>query len=191
MSCSRTGTIFVFALTVASASSLTGQQLRLIEVGVHAPKQTHDDAPSDLSLTAKSVGWSTMGSLLGGIAGLAVDQAYCERHHGKEPSVLFGPCFLYVNEGFGTGWFSGAIIGATYGAVKEARKRGCPRGAAILRALAGASLGAVPGVIIVAQRTGKYPPLRAVFIAGAPLLSGLGAAAAVGGCREIGPGVIQ
>jgi hypothetical protein len=191
MSCSRTGITFVFLLTVGPASSLTGQQLRLIEVGVHAPGQTHDDASSDLSLTAKSVGWSIWGSLLGGITGLVVDQTYCERHHGKEAGGFFGPCFLYANEGFGTGWFSGAIIGSTYGAVKEARKRGCPRGAATLRALAGATVGAAPGVIITAQRTGKYPASRAVFIAGAPLLSGLGAAAAVGRCRGIGPGVIQ
>ena len=183
MTCSRTGTIVAFLATVASASSLTAQELRLIEAGVHAPRQTHDDGPSDLSLTAKSVGWSAMGSLLGGSAGLAVDQAYCKRHHGDEPSFLFGPCFLYANEGFGTGWFSGTIVGATYGAVRQARKRGCPRGAAILRAVAGASVGAAPGLIIVAQRTGKYPPSRSVFIAGAPLLSGLGAAAAVVGCH--------
>jgi len=39
-----------------------------------------------------------------------VDQAYCERHHGNEPSFLFGPCFLYANEGFAVGWFGGAIV---------------------------------------------------------------------------------
>ena len=183
MTCSRTGTFLAFLATVASASSLAAQELRLIEAGVHAPKQTQYEGPSDLALTAKSVGWSAMGSLLGGSAGLAVDQAYCKRHHGDEPSFLFGPCFLYANEGFGVGWFSGTIVGATYGAVKEARKRGCPRGAAILRAVAGASVGAAPGLIIVAKRPGKYPPSRSVFIAGAPLLSGLGAAAAVIGCH--------
>ena len=74
-------------------------------------------------------------------------------------------------------------MGATFGAAQVAEKRGCARKAAILRAAVGAAFGAVPGVAVVAQRTGKYPPSRSVFIAGAPVLSGIGAAVAVRGCH--------
>jgi hypothetical protein len=176
--------IIVLFAAVASPVSLASQQVRLLELGVHPPPQTQAaKAPSNFSLTAKSIGSSAMGALAGGVAGLAVDQAYCQDHHGKEPGFIFGPCFLYANEGFGVGWFGGAIVGATYGAVKQSRKRGCPRSAALLRAMAGAIVGASPGLIIVAKRTGNYPPSRSIFIASAPLLSGLGAAAAVEGCR--------
>ncbi|HEX9130363.1 MAG TPA: hypothetical protein VF850_14465 [Gemmatimonadaceae bacterium] len=185
MTWSRSGITLALAIIVASTRSLDCQQLRLIEAGVHTRDYTQvaDTRPSAFSLSIKSIGGSVGGSLLGGTAGLAVDQAYCERHHGKEPSFLFGPCFLYANEGFAAGWFGGAIVGSTLGAVRVAEKRGCARGAAILRAAIGATIGAAPGLSIVAKRSGKYPPSRSIFIAGAPILSGLGAAAAVVGCH--------
>jgi hypothetical protein len=183
MPCQRTGIIFAVLVTLASPPTLVSQQQRLIEVGVHAAQTQPREAPSNFALIAKSVGRSVLGSLAGGLAGLAVDQEYCQRHHGHDPSFLFGPCFLYANEGFGAGWFGGAIVGSTYGAVKAARKRGCPRDTAMLRAIAGATLGAAPGLIVVVKRTGNYPPSRSVFIASAPLLAGIGAAAAVTGCH--------
>jgi hypothetical protein len=185
MTWSRSGITLALAIIVASTRSLGCQQLRLIEAGVHTPDYTQvaDTRPSAFSLGIKSIGESVFGSLLGGAAGLAVDQAYCERHHGKEPSFLFGPCTFYANEGFAAGWFGGAIVGSTLGAVRVAEKRGCARGPAILRAAIGATIGAAPGLSIVARRSGKYPPSRSIFIAGAPFLSGLGAAAAVAGCH--------
>jgi hypothetical protein len=177
-------TIAIGALIV-SAQVAGSQQLQQIEVGIQHPQPPETDhrPPSGFVLGAKSVGWSALGSLVGGAAGLAVDQAYCQRHHGKEPSFLFGPCTFYANEGFGAGWFGGTVLGATFGAVQVAEKRGCARKTAIMRSLIGATVGAAPGVAIVAQRTGKYPPSRAIFIAGAPLLSGIGAAVAVSGCH--------
>jgi len=185
MTWSRSGITLTLAVIVASTRSLGCQQLRLIEAGIHTPNYTQvaDASPSAFSLGKESVGWSVFGTLLGGAAGLAVDQAYCERHHGKEPSVLFGPCSFYANEGFAAGWFGGAIAGSTVGAVRVAEKRGCARSAAILRAAVGASIGAAPGLNIVARRSGKYPPSRSIVIAGTPFLSGLGAAAAVVGCH--------
>lgn len=182
---SRGAIALALAIIVASTPSLGCQQLRLIEAGIHTPEYTQvaDSGPSALSLSTKSVGWSVYGSLLGGAWGLVVDQVYCERHHGKEPSFLFGPCFMYVNEGFAAGWFGGAIVGSSFGAVRVAEKRGCARSAAILRAAVGASIGAAPGLSIVAKRSGKYPPSRSIIIAGTPFLSGLGAVAAVVGCH--------
>src|SRR6202022_1052766 len=169
----------------ASTRSLGCQQLRLIEAGVHTRDyaQVPDTGPSAFSLGIRSIGWSVFGSLLGGAAGLAVDQAYCERHHGKEPSFLFGPCFMYANEGFAAGWFGGAILGATFGAARVAHNRGCPWREAILRSVAGAAIGSAPGLTVVASRPGRYPPSRSVLIAATPLLGGIGAAAAVIGCQ--------
>ena len=185
MTWSRSGITLALAVIIASTRSLGCQQLRLIEAGVHTRDYTQvaDTRPSVFSLGKESVGESVFASLLGGAAGLAVDQAYCERHHGKEPSFLFGPCFMYANEGFAAGWFGGAIVGSTFGAVRVAEKRGCARSAAILRAAVGATIGAAPGLSIVARRSGKYPPSRSIVIAGTPFLSALGAAAAVVGCH--------
>jgi hypothetical protein len=162
------------------------QQLRLIEAGVQTPSYTQvaDTNPSGLSLATRSVGWSVLGSVLGGAAGFLVDQAYCESHRGDEPGFIFGPCFLYVNEAFATGWFGGAIVASTLGAARLGERRGCASSAAILRAAIGAVIGSAPGLSIVAHRSGKYPPSRSMLIAGAPFLSGIGAAAAVVGCHR-------
>jgi hypothetical protein len=182
---SRTGTTLALGVIILSARPVACQQLPLIEAGVKAPDhpQVVDTRPSGLVLTAKSVGWSVFGSLLGGLTGLDVDHAYCERHHRGEEGFLFGPCFFYANEGFAAGWFGGAVVGSTIGAVRVAEKRGCARSTAMGRALIGAAVGSAPGVIIVAGRPGKYPPSRSIFIAAAPLLSGIGAAVAVRGCH--------
>jgi hypothetical protein len=173
------------ATIVSSARPIGCQQLRPLRVGIapSAPTSIPGTQLSRLSLNIRSVEWAVSGSVLAGTAGLAVDQAYCKRNHGDEPSFLFGPCFLYANEGFAAGWFGGAIVGATLGAAKVAQKRGCPRREALMRTFAGAALGAAPGLTIVAARSGKYPPSRSVVILGTPLFAGVLAAAAVVGCQ--------
>jgi len=182
---SRTGITLALGIIILSARPVLCQQLQLIEAGVRAPKyaQVADSSPSGFVLSAKSVGWSVFGSLLGGLTGLDLDHAYCERHHRGEQGFLFGRCFFYANEGFAAGWFGGAVVGSTIAAVRVAEKRGCARSTAIGRAMIGAAVGSAPGVIIVAGRPGKYPPSRSMFIAAAPLLSGIGAAVAVLGCH--------
>jgi hypothetical protein len=182
---SRTGITLALGTIILSAPPVRCQQLQQIEAGVKAPKyaQIGDARPSGFVLSAKSVGWSAFGSLLGGLTGLDVDQAYCERHHRGEQGFLFGPCSFYANEGFAAGWFGGAVVGSTIGAVRVAEKRGCARSTAIGRAMIGAAVGSAPGIIIVAGRPGKYPPSRSIVIAAAPFLSGIGAAVAVLGCH--------
>jgi hypothetical protein len=88
-----------------------------------------------------------------------------------------------VNEAFAAGWFGGAVVGSTIGAARFAEQRGCRRNTAKSLALIGAAIGSAPGAIIAAGRTGNYPPSRSVFIAAAPLLSGIAAAVAVLGCH--------
>ena len=138
---------------------------------------------SPFELGATSVGGGTGGALIGGIAGLLVDGAYCQRHHGKEPSIIFGPCFFYTGAATPIGWFGGAAVGGTWGAVHVAEKQGCARNAAIMRAVRGAVMGVAPGILMMTSGAGRYPPLRSMFIAGAPVLSGAGAAIAVRGCH--------
>jgi hypothetical protein len=173
-------------IIVLSTRSIGCQQLRLLEVGVRpaAADSIAPTHPSGFSLNVKSVGWAVSGSVLAGTAGLYVDQAYCQRHHGHDPSIFFGPCAFYVNGGAAAGWFGGAFLGATLGAARVAHQRGCPWRAAILRAVGGAAIGVAPGLTIVAGRPGKYPPSRSILIASAPLLGGIGAAAAVIGCQS-------
>jgi hypothetical protein len=127
-----------------------------------------------------ATGWAILGGGIGSVA----DGAYCKTHHGDEPTIIFGPCFLYAAAGTATGWFGGSIVGATVGATSIARKRGCSPVSAIVRAFSGAMLGALPGIVLVAPQTGKYPSTKTAFILAAPLLSGVGAAAAVANCHH-------
>lgn len=128
---------------------------------------------------------NSVGLAFAGITfGLAVDQIYCKQHHGDEKSFPFGPCFAYAGYGAAIGWFGGALIGASNSADRIAKNRGCSRTAALRRALAGSLVGVAPGVIIAAQRSGNYPPGRTAFLIGAPILAGVGAAAAISSCHN-------
>ena len=170
---------------IASSANILGcQQLSALEAGVQQPNvSVAGSQPSALSVIRQGAAWGTLGSVLGGAAGLVADQAYCNSHHGNEQSSLFGPCFVPVGGGSAIGWFGGAAVGATLGAARLAQKRGCPRRAAILRAFGGAVLGSVPGLFVIAQRPRNYPPPLSLIIAGTPILAGIGAAAAVIGCH--------
>ena len=139
--------------------------------------------PSEIELFGKSMGWAAYGAVVAGGFGLMIDDQYCKRYHRHEPSGLFGRCFGYVGTGGAVGWFGGAAVGATVGAVRVARRRGCSGRPAAARAMAGAVLGVLPGLGVVAHRPGRYPPARSVWLFGAPLLAGAGAAIAVHGCR--------
>ncbi|MGH7652106.1 MAG: hypothetical protein ACREMS_09710 [Gemmatimonadaceae bacterium] len=182
---SRTGFTLALGIAIFSARPARCQQLQLIEAGVKTPDyaEVGDTRPSDFQLTAKSVGWSAYGSIMGGVFGLDVDGAYCKRHHRGEESFLFGPCFLYTGDGAAAGWFGGAVVGATFGAARVAEKRGCPRGTAIWRAMIGAAVGSTPGALIIGNRSGNYSSSASAITAAAPLLSGIGAAVAVLGCH--------
>jgi len=173
-----------FSIINSFAHAVEGQQIHDLEAGIH----TRDTAiaekePSVLLIGAKSVGWATYGSVLGGLTGLVIDDHYCNQHRSNERDFLFGPCFFYAGGGFATGWFGGATVGATLAAARLAQKRGCPRGAALMRAFAGAALGTAPGLSIVIPRPGKYAPSRSLVILATPLLAGSGAAAAIIGCH--------
>ena len=130
----------------------------------------------------RSVGTSVGASIVGVTFGLLVDDIYCKRHHGKDANDFFGPCTFYAGYGAAIGWFGGSVLGATSKAAHIAKKSGCRRDVAIGRAFAGALIGAAPGMMIAGQRTGRYPPPRSILVLGAPILSGVLAAAAVHGC---------
>lgn len=175
-------------IIVSVTQSAVSQQLDSLSVGIHAQATLAtapppEDAPSILFLGAKSVAWASAGAMTAGAVGFGIDSEYCQKHHGDEPVIFFGPCFMPAGGATAVGWFGGSVIGATIGAARIARKRGCPSRAATMRALAGAALGALPGLSIVARRPGKYPPAHTALVFGTPLLAGVGAAASVAGCR--------
>jgi len=183
---------FGLGILAAGAQTVRCQQLNPLPVGfqqsaAHTSASRVDFSRSALALGGTSVGWASVGAVLGGGVGLIVDDQYCKHYHEREKGSLFGPCFAYAGGGAATGWFGGAVVGATVGATRVAHKRGCPPRAAKVRAVAGAVLGVVPGLSVVIRRPGKYPPGRAALVFTAPLLAGAGASVAVLACRA--PGV--
>ena len=178
----------VMGLLTLAAQSSPAQQEDSLRSGLRDGRSDSIASPAShpptaLMLTLKSIARAAGGAGFLSTAGFLVDDVYCEKHHGDEQGFIFGPCAFYAGDGTAIGWFGGALVGATATAAHLARKRGCPRPNAIARALAGAVPGVLPGLFIVSQRTGNYPPSRSVFIFTAPLLAGAGAAAAVIGCH--------
>jgi len=142
------------------------------------------DPPPAYEVARGAVGWAGSGAALAGAAGYLVDHVVCEARYGAAERGLLDRCSLLgAGGGAAVGWFGGAAVGATLGAARVARQRGCPARTAAGRALAGAALGAAPGLLVIVRRPDKYPPRRSALILGAPLLAGAGATAAVIGCR--------
>ena len=141
-------------------------------------------SPSRLGMVARSAGGASGVAVIGGILGFAVDVAVCKRHKDRQPTSDFGPCWFPAQEGTAIAWFGGALLGATKMAATGARERGCPARAAWWRAAAGASAGALPGVLLAARRPDHLAPSRSAVLLSAPLLAGAGAAAAVVGCHR-------
>jgi len=179
---------FGLGILAAGAQSVRCQQLDPLPAGfqrsaAHTSASRVDLSRSALALGGTSIGWASLGAVLGGGVGLIVDDQYCKHYHRREKGALFGPCFAYAGAGVATGWFGGAVVGATVGATRVARKRGCPSRAARVRAVAGAVVGVLPGLSVAIRRPGKYPSGRAALVFTAPLLAGAGASVAVLGCR--------
>src|SRR5687768_17278491 len=179
----------IMALCAHSAES---QQLDTLSVGVQPPVSAASvNASSTRSLVRTSVKWGMGGGMAAASVGMAVDYALCRRYHADEPSYLLPRCFLPASGGTASGWFGGSIVGATIGTARAARKRGCPSREATLRALGGAALGVIPGLLMIAWGPGPYPPEQewrdsaiALSVLGGPLLAGVGAAAAVVDCKK-------
>ena len=176
--------VLAMSALLVSARSAASQQVERADSASHPSKPPqYDRPPTTFELGATSVGGAAAGAVIGGFAGFAIDGAYCKRHHGREPSLFLSPCFLYVGYGSAIGWFGGTPVGATWGAAQIAKRRGCDRDAAITRSALGATVGLASGLLILAPSSGRYPPSRSIFTIGAPVLSGIGAAFAVRGCR--------
>ncbi|HWL40441.1 MAG TPA: hypothetical protein VNO75_09400 [Gemmatimonadaceae bacterium] len=165
-----------------------------LSIGIQQPvavAASSSNAPSTFSLAKTSLKWGWGVGVGAAGVGMVVDYALCKRYHADEPSYLFPRCFMPAGGGTATGYFGGAIVGATIGAARAGRKRGCPSREATFRALAGAALGVTPGLMMLAWGgPDKYPPENewvapaiALTITTAPLLAGVGAAAAVVTCR--------
>jgi len=123
--------------------------------------------------------WSVGFAISGGVNGMYIDNLVCESAH-DDDEVSFGlDCFYYVGAATKTLWITAGAIGAIVSASRGAQSRGCPASTARLRALGGALLGAVPGIVAAANGPGAQPGLITVT----PVLSALGAVSAVARCR--------
>ena len=168
------------------AQPLSGQ-LRELRSGVIRQPTAHASSsdtaappPVDLMIL-KSAGWSLLFATTGAMAGMVIDDQYCESEHGDEETALFGPCFFYTAAATPVGWFGGATLGAARSALRAARQRGCSSPIAAARAVGGALAGVAPGAIMIAARSDR--PSRGLFVGGAPVLAAVGATLALAECR--------
>lgn len=169
------------------AQPLSGQ-LRELRSGVIRQPTAHASSsdtaappPVDLMIL-KSAGWSLLFATTGAMAGMVIDDQYCESEHGDEETYFVPPCFFYTAAGTPAGWFAGSAAGAAFGAVRVARKRGCTSPHAFARAVGGALIGVAPGAIALASRS-QFPE-RGLLTGGAPILAAVGATIALHGCRS-------
>lgn len=131
----------------------------------------------------------------GSLVGMVVDDQRCKHHAARDPGwragSLFGPCFFETGVGTAVGFVGGSLTGAAVVASRDARRRGCPAREARLRAIVGATLGALPGAIAAATIGGDddIPPGRSAVIFSAPLVSGAGAAYLASRCARRPPTV--
>ncbi len=127
------------------------------------------------------------GALAGGGVGLVFDAMACFRSlddMGMAGAFVAMLCPAAAGQRTAAGWVAGAALGGAGLSAWTARGRGCPRTQAYVRAAAGAALGALPGMLAVAGSGGRYPPPRSALVLGTPLLSALGAGAAVVTCQR-------
>ena len=147
--------------------------------GEHVSEQVH--APPSMATEGLYVigGIVSAGAAFGAATiGWYIDFRVCDsRGDDGDPSGL--GCLFYAGAATKSGWLAGGAFGATAWASHAAERRGCPTREARKRAIRGAMLGAAPGAIAAANGRGTAPALIWVT----PLLSGVGAASAVAGCR--------
>jgi hypothetical protein len=177
----------LLAAVLAGAPTLWAQEADSLRAGIRdtlGSSVAIVSRPSSVRLALKTGGAAFGYAVSGVMLGNAVDAAYCKIHHGNERSVFLGPCFFYAAAGTAIGWFGGGMLGAVSAASSIARKRGCSQSNAIVRAVAGAAVGTLPGVLIVSARPEKYPAPRGAIMFGSPLLAAAGAATAVAGCHR-------
>jgi len=127
--------------------------------------------------TAEAITFSTLGNM--------IDYDRCRRKHRGERGDLFSdPCLLYASDATRIGWLGGSFGGSVGGAVTIARRRGCPLRSAVWRSAGGSILGMLPGIITLATPSAKTPARRSWLIGTTPVLGGVGATLAVGGCHR-------
>jgi hypothetical protein len=141
--------------------------------------------PSTLRLYLTSMIGATTAGMGGFVVGGMMDHAECKRENAGRTGVIFtDPCALSFDQWAAVGWAGGSALGATVTAASNAHKRGCPWKQAGLRALGGSLIGVAPGLLVIARHPEKYPAPRTALVLSAPLLAGVGSAAAVVSCRR-------
>jgi hypothetical protein len=115
--------------------------------------------------------------------------AVCPSRHRDDPPstyfLSFGPCLFPSTETVAGTWLAGAFVGASGAAATVAMWRGCRMRTAVLRSVAGAAIGSLPGLLAFtdSRRSDRYPASRSQWITVTPILAGVGSALAVMGCH--------
>lgn len=156
--------------------------------------QSPSPAPSRAGVVLRVTGAATGFGIAGAALGAWRDGYRCKQRWGstRERDTIpawglsFGPCFFPIGDGANVGIVGGGIVGGAATAAHYARRRGCPARAAWTRAIAGAVIGAAPGVQLVARRPSRWPPQRTRLLLLTPALSGVGASVATLGCGRAG-----
>ena len=156
--------------------------------------QSTTGAPSGAGMAIRVTAASTGAGVAGMMLGYGRDAVRCEQRWGsagERDTVLswgfsFPPCFLPAGDGSRVGLVAGGVIGGAASAARFAQRRGCPRRTAWTRAIAGAVLGAAPGLPLVMRPPERWPPRRTSLLFLTPTLSGIGASAATVGCGRRG-----
>jgi len=131
---------------------------------------------------------ATAGAATAAFSGIVMTSAVyslaCNRRHPDRPADLFGldRCTFASDESLKIGWHGGSFVGAAGVAATVAVWRGCPKRHATWRALTGAAVGTLPGLIAASHSPTIAGP-RTKLIAVTPIIAGVGAATAVVTCR--------
>lgn len=158
------------------------------------PAQSTSGASSRAGMVLRVTAAANGAGMGGMMLGYGRDALRCEQRWGsagERDTVLawgfsFPPCFLPAGDGSRVGLVAGGVIGGAASAARLAQRRGCSRRAAWTRAIAGAVLGAAPGLPLVLRPPSRWPPRRTSLLFLTPTLSGIGASAATVGCGRPG-----
>jgi hypothetical protein len=185
------------ALVATSPAAAQAQWAASTRVAVHVPPTRPEPTAPALTRGAVRLSQTRLTMISAGVAaslgqagfylGWMLDERACRRAEARDPdpspAFIFGPCDFFFDQRAGQGWYGATLVGATAGAAIMANRNGCPAGQAISRALAGGLAGMIPvGAYFAAG--GRGYSYEGVWLALAtPVTQGIGAAAAVRGCR--------
>ena len=121
---------------------------------------------------------------VGFVVGATIDFRRCKKRNPDRTGFIFDYCAFTYEDATVGGWIGMSVAGAAWAASNGAIARGCPRQDAIIRAVGGAIVGALPSIVVASRGSDKWPPQRTAVVVAGPLLSAIGATVAIAGCHR-------